>query len=105
MAWDAKWSDIIIEIGCAFAIKDIHDSLREQLHRDLILRIRQLCSCKWKVAFELMPKEANYVAHMLVEMMKNFSVGAQIFHTVPSLVLYQLRINSISVLSIYTTNY
>lgn len=60
MAWDAKWSNIIVEIDYVFVINDICSSLREQLHRGLILIIRQLYRCEWRVAFEQIPGEANY---------------------------------------------
>lgn len=52
MTWDTIWSDIIVETDGAFTIKVIHDGLRGQSHRDLILRIRKLCSREWRVGFE-----------------------------------------------------
>ncbi|KAK5813405.1 hypothetical protein PVK06_028855 [Gossypium arboreum] len=83
MTWDAQWRDIFVETDYAFAFKEIIRELRKCVQRYLILRIRELISHNWNVAFKQIPREVNSVAHSLVGMMKEVSVGIQIFHSIP----------------------
>lgn len=43
LEWDFKWKEVILEIDCAQAIKDIHGGFKRQANRDLILQIQKLC--------------------------------------------------------------
>lgn len=49
LAWEVKWSNIIIKTDCVLTINEIHKNHKRHSNRDLILQIQELCRCEWKV--------------------------------------------------------